>query len=145
TEVTADVTDAEATTTAAKLNDMLTTIGFYVGDERTVPVAPAVAATWLDVEDVDGELKITADPAAIQSVVSTLPEQVNRPVVNAQTIVDSNGKVLKTLVAGADGRVLGDTTGIASAFASDLAAGTASFQLPVSSTPFETTSLFRRL
>ncbi|MFC7789770.1 L,D-transpeptidase [Microbacterium sp. MAHUQ-60] len=145
TEVTANVTDADAATTAEKLNDMLTTIGFYVGDERTVPVEPAVAATWLDVEDVDGELRITADPAAIQSVVSTLPEQVNRPVVNAQTIVDSNGKVLKTLVAGADGRVLGDTTGIASAFAANLAAGNASFQLPVSSTPFETTSLFRRL
>ncbi|MGB3376338.1 MAG: L,D-transpeptidase [Microbacterium sp.] len=145
TEVNPSVTDEKATATAEKLNTMLTTIGFYVGDERTVPVDPAVAATWLSVEDIDGELKITADTSAIQSVVSTLPDKVDRAVVNAQTIVDSAGKVLKTLVEGEDGRVLGDTTGIASAFATQLAAGSASFQLPVTSTPFETTSLFRRL
>lgn len=145
TEVAPSVTDEKAAATAEQLNTMLTTIGFYVGEERTVPIDPAVAATWLSVDDVDGELKITADTAAIQSVVSTLPDKVDRAVVNAQTIVDSQGAVLKTLVQGADGRVLGATTGIASAFATDLAAGNAAFQLPVSATPFETTALFRRL
>jgi lipoprotein-anchoring transpeptidase ErfK/SrfK len=144
-EVPASITDEKAGATADQLNGMLAKIGFYVGDERTVPVTPVVAASWLNIEDVDGELKITADPSAIQSAVGALPAQVDRGVVNAQAIVDSKGKVLKTIVAGQEGRVLGDTAGIASAFATDLAAGDASFELPVSSTPFETTTLFRRL
>lgn len=145
TEVVPAITDEKATATAEQLNGTLATIGFYVGDERTVPIAPDVAASWLSVEEVDGELEITADEAAIQTAVGALPDQVNREVTNAQTIVDSQGKVLRTLVEGKDGRVLGDTSGIASAFAADLAAGKAAFQLPVSSTPFETTTLYRRI
>lgn len=145
TSVAAPVTDEKAAVTMEKLNGMLATIGFYVADERTVPVAPDVAAGWLSIEDLDGELKIIADQDAIQSTVSTLPGEVNRDIVNATTIVDSKGKVLRTLTEGEDGRVLGDTAGIASAFATELADGKASFQLPVSSTPFETTALFRRI
>lgn len=144
-EVPSKVTDEMAAAMTEKLNTMLSTVGFYVGDERTVPVSPDVAAGWLKIDAVDGELKITADPSAIQGVVSALPDQVNRDTVNAKTIVDSNGKVLKTLIQGKEGRVLGDTTAIASTFALDLADGKADFQLPVSSTPFETTTLFRRL
>src|SRR5690606_41353864 len=97
------------------------------------------------VEEVDGELEITADEAAIPAAVGALPDQGNREVTNAQTIVDSQGKVLRTLVEGKDGRVLGDTSGIASAFADDLAAGKGAFQLPVSSTAFETPTLYRRI
>ncbi len=143
--VEADITTEEATATVDQLNGMLSTMGFYVGEERTVPVAPAVAASWLTVEPVDGELKISADPTAIQAVVDTLPQLVNREVVNATTIVDSAGTVLKALTEGKDGRVLGDTSDVASEFAEKLGGGEAAFQLPVTSTPFETTALFRRI
>lgn len=145
TEVTPPITDEDAAATVEQLNGMLSTIGFYVGEERTVPVAADVAATWLSVDAVDGELQITADPSAIQTMVGTLPGLVDREVTSAANIIDSQGKVLRTLTEGKDGRVLGDTTGIASEFATDLEGGEAAFQLPVASTPFETTTLFRRI
>lgn len=139
------ITDAKAAAATEKLNGMLASIGFYVGEERTVPVAPDVAASWLKIADVDGELKITADPSAIQTVVATLPGLVDRPAVNAVNVIDSKGKVLSEVTAGLDGRSLGDTAGIASAFATQLGDGKAAFALPVNSTPFETTTVFRRL
>ncbi|GAA2857448.1 hypothetical protein MIAR_18260 [Microbacterium arabinogalactanolyticum] len=145
TEVAPAVDEKTATATAEKLNGMLATIGFYVGDERTVPIAPDVAASWLKIDDVDGKLKITADQSAIQTAVAGLPALVNRAPVNATNIVDSKGKVLSALTAGQDGRTLGDTAGIASAFATQLGDGKANFALPVNSTPFETTTVFRRL
>ena len=43
------ITDKTAADTAARLNTMLSTIGFYVGTERTVPVEPATAASWITV------------------------------------------------------------------------------------------------
>ncbi len=145
TPVEAAITTEEATATAEQLNSMLATIGFYVGDERTVPIAPEVAASWLSIESVDGALQVSADQAAIQAVVDTLPELVNREVVNATTIVDSAGTVLKSLSEGKDGRVLGDTSDIAADFAAQLRDGEAVFPLAVTSTPFETTALFRRV
>jgi hypothetical protein len=86
------ITDAKAAAATEKLNGMLASIGFYVGEERTVPVAPDVAASWLKIADVDGELKITADPSAIQTVVATLPGLVDRPAVNAVNVIDSKGR-----------------------------------------------------
>ncbi|UWF77963.1 MULTISPECIES: L,D-transpeptidase family protein [Microbacterium] len=145
TEAPAAITDEEAAETAAQLNSMLASIGFYVGEERTVPIAPDVAASWLSVEAVDGELEITADETAIQAVVDTLPGLVNREPVNARNIVDSDGTVLKELTPGQDGRVLGDTSNAASEFAAQLSAGDAAYPLAVTSTPFETTALFRRI
>lgn len=144
-EVPPAITDAKAEKTSEELNGMLTKIGFYVGDERVVAVAPDVAANWLRIENVDGELKITADQSAIQSMVATLPDLVNRDSVNALTVVDSKGKVLRTLVEGKEARTLGDTAGIASAFATALSDGKASFELPVSTVPFETKTLYRRI
>ncbi len=61
------VSDDDATATASTLNTMLPAVGFYVGEERTVPVDPAVAASWLSVVDDDGQLRIEADPQAIQA------------------------------------------------------------------------------
>jgi len=145
TEAVADITGEEATAAVDQLNGMLAKIGFYVGEERTVPVAPDVAATWLSVTAVDGELSIHADETAIQTTVGTLSESVNREVVNAVNVVDSKGNVLREVTPGADGRVLGDTSDIASTFADDLRGGDAAFELPVTSTPFETTALFRRI
>ncbi|MEV4666553.1 L,D-transpeptidase family protein [Microbacterium sp. LWO12-1.2] len=139
------VSDDDAAATAASLNTMLGTIGFYVGEERTVPVAPAVAATWLTVVDDDGALRITADPQAIQTTVDTLAAAVDRAPVNATNIVDSAGTVLREEQTGANGRALGDTSGVADEFAQQLEAGDGVFALSVTETPFETVSLFRRI
>ncbi|MFE6995617.1 L,D-transpeptidase [Microbacterium sp. NPDC057659] len=141
--VAADITTDEANAAAEKLNKMLGTIGFYVGKERTVPVAPAVAATWLTVTPVDGDLVIDADAGAIQKTVATLPKSVDRAAVNATTVVDSNGKVLRSLTKGQTGRALGDTAGIAAAFAAQLGQGNSAYALTVNETPFETTPLYR--
>ncbi|MDR2998137.1 MAG: L,D-transpeptidase, partial [Microbacterium sp.] len=141
--VEADITTAEANAAAEKLNKMLGTIGFYVGKERTVPVAPAVAATWLTVTPVDGDLVIDADAGAIQKTVATLPKAVDRAPVNATAVVDSDGKVLRTLGGGQTGRALGSTAGIAAAFATQLAQGNGAYALTVNETPFTTTPLYR--
>ncbi len=94
--------------------------------------------------DEDGQLRIEADPAAIQTTVDTLPAAVDRAPVNATNIVDSAGNVLRAEKEGATGRALGDTDGIADDFATQLAAGDGTFALSVTETPFETTNLFRR-
>lgn len=138
------VSDDDATATATTLNTMLSTIGFYVGEERTVPVSPEVAASWLTVVDDDGQLRIEADPEAIQATVDTLPAAVDRAPVDATNIVDSAGNVLRAEKEGATGRALGDTADIADDFATQLAAGDGVFALSVTETPFETTNLFRR-
>ncbi len=100
-------TDA-ATATAKTLNSILGTAGFYVDQERTVPIDRATVASWLTVtHEPDGTFTTTADQAAIQKVVDTLPASIDRPVVNATVITDSAGKVLKSLTAGVAGRALG--------------------------------------
>lgn len=141
----AAITDQEATGTAEVLNTMLASIGFYVGEERTVPVTPAVAATWLSVVDDEGELTILADEDAIQTVVDTLPALVDRAAVNAESVVNSSGDVLRELTAGVNGRALGDVTGAAGDFATQLEGGSAAFALTVEETAFESTTLTRRI
>jgi hypothetical protein len=144
-EAPAAITDEEATATADELNGMLSTIGFYVGDERTVPVKPAVAATWLSVVDTDGELEITADAAAIQKTVDGLASTIDRDPVNAKTIVNGGGTVLQELTAGVTGRTLGDTSTLASDFAAQLEAGNAVQPVEVEEVAFETTTLVRQI
>lgn len=120
-----------ATSTAKNLNKMLDQVGFYVGKERTVPVKPAVAASWLTVTPSDGSFDITADPDAIDKVVGTLKKKVDRKPQNGTVITDRSGAVLRTDVATLDGRKLGDTGEIAEAFATQLASGQAKYELPV--------------
>ncbi len=144
-EAAAAVSDDDATATATSLNTMLPTVGFYVGEERTVPVDPAVAASWLTVVDDKGQLSIQADPQAIQATVDGLPALVDRAPVNATNIVDSAGNVLRAEQEGVAGRAIGDTSAIADKFAEQLAAGDGAFALSVTETPFETVSLFRRI
>lgn len=145
TESEAAITDEKAQATAEDLNGMLDTVGFYVGEERTVPVSAQVAARWLTIEDVDGRLEISADPAAIQKVVDTLPKKVNRKAVDARAVVDSAGTVLRELNAGEKGRKLADTTGIAAAFAEQLALGDAVYPLEVTETAFENATVLRTI
>ena len=101
---------------------MLGSIGFYIGEERTVPVDPATASTWISVVDDEGELSVVADEAAIQATIDALPAAVNREPVNATNIVDSGGEILRTVAEGANGRTIGDTSSLASDVAAKLEA-----------------------
>lgn len=139
------VSDDDAAATVATLNTMLGKIGFYVGEERTVPVAPTVAATWLNVVDDDGQLRIEADAQAIQATVAKLPGLVDRAPVNATNIVDSAGTVLRAEQKGVVGRAVADTSNVAEQFAEQLVAGDGVYPLEVTETPFETVSLFRKI
>lgn len=139
------VSDEDATTMATSVNTMLGTMGFYIGDERTVPVKPAVASTWFAVVDVDGELQITADETVIQATVDTLANSVDRAPVNAKNIVDSAGTILRTETAGVNGRALGDTSGLASDVAGKLEAGDGVFPIEVAETKFESVNLLRTI
>jgi lipoprotein-anchoring transpeptidase ErfK/SrfK len=144
--VDALATTDEAAASAATLNGMLDGVGFYVGEERTVPIDRAVAASWLTVApDENGDFVITANAAAIQPSVDGLAGAVNRDPVNATVITDSAGDVLREQTAGVVGRALENTDGIAAEFAGMLAGGQAAFPLAVTETPFTTTTLERRI
>ncbi|WP_295010333.1 L,D-transpeptidase [uncultured Microbacterium sp.] len=143
--VTPAITDATAADTVKRLNTMLASIGFYVGSERTVPVDAATAASWITVTPDDGKLTIDANQAAIQKSVSGLAPLVNRAPVNATSIVNSSGEVLQDLTPGVAGRELGDVSGVAAAFASQLRTGNGHYALTVKDTPFTTTSLLRKI
>jgi lipoprotein-anchoring transpeptidase ErfK/SrfK len=144
-DVPAGLPTETADATVAQLNGMLDAVGFYVGEERTVPVDRAVAASWLTVSPGDGEFEITADPDAIQPVVDTLAPAVNRAPENARVITDSAGKVLREESGGQSGRELGDTSDVASDFAAQLADGNAAYALPVAEVPVTTVSIARRI
>lgn len=141
--VTVDETSVEpvADTAAAQkaadgANAMLANVGFYVGDERTVPVDAATAAGWLTVtSDASGAFTVTADPAKIQPSIDALAAAVNRPPVNGAVITDAEGTVLETTTPGADGRTLGDVSTAASDFAKQLGQGNGVYELPVQVTP----------
>lgn len=142
--VPAVVTTAAAETAAEKLNQMIAEAGFYAGDDRAVPIAATDLASWLTVEpDASGAFSITADASAIQLAVDKLPEVVDQDPVTAEVLASEGGEILKTIVEGQDGRVLGDTSGVARDFAEQLATGDASYALPVDITPRETVSTVR--
>lgn len=132
-EVPAAISTETADATVAQLNGMLDTAGFYVGEERTVPIDRATLAAWLTVapDPENAAYEITADEAAIQSAVDGLPAAVNRPAENGAVITNSAGKVLREEAPGISGREVGDTTDFASDFATQLAAGNAVFETPV--------------
>ena len=144
-EVPADISTETADATVAQLNGMLDTAGFYVGDERTVPIDRAVAASWLTVAPRGDAFAITADAAAIQPLVDTLAGAVDRAPENSIVITDTAGKVLQTEAAGQSGRQLGDTAGLAAAFATQLGSGDAVYKLPVAEVPVSTTTLARNI
>jgi lipoprotein-anchoring transpeptidase ErfK/SrfK len=139
-------TTETAASTAKTLNGILGTAGFYVGKERTVPVSRAVAASWLSVtHEPDGAFTIAADQAAIQKVVDTLPKAVDRKLVNATVITDTEGGVLREVTKGVSGRTLGDTGDIAASYAAQLAQGNGVYVLPVTEKKFQTTKLARSI
>lgn len=132
-----------AKTTARTLNKMLDQVGFYVGKERTVPVDRKVAASWLTVAPRGASFDITADASAIGKAVDTLAKKVDRAPQNGSVIVDRSGGVLRTDQETLDGRKLGETSGIAAAFATQLASGQAKYELPVTVDKAKTTKTER--
>jgi lipoprotein-anchoring transpeptidase ErfK/SrfK len=146
TVLPASASTEAVTATATTLNAILDGAGFYVGDERTVPLDRATVASWITLStDDDGTYNYTADTAAIQKVVDTLPTAINREPVNGAVITDTEGETLDTVTAGVDGRVLGDTSGVAAAFATQLAAGQPAYALPVNVTPAQVTKTSRNI
>lgn len=137
------IATATAQKTATSLNTMLEKVGFYVGKERTVAISPAVAASWLTVTPKGSAFQISADTAAIQKIVDTLPKKIDRAAQNGTAITDTQGKVLRAQVATLDGRSLGDTSGVAASFAGQLAKGDGVYALPVSVTAASTTKIAR--
>ncbi|SKA81570.1 Putative peptidoglycan binding domain-containing protein [Agreia bicolorata] len=146
TVVPASASTEAVTATATELNTILDSAGFYVGQERTVPIDRAVVASWITLStNDDGTYSYTANKAAIQKIVDTLPAAVNRDAVNGVEITDTEGTTLDTISAGADGRALGDTSGVAAAYATQLAAGDPAFVLPVTVTPAQITKTSRNI
>lgn len=139
------IADSEAVAMQEHLNTLLTEVGFYVGDERVVAIDAPTAASWLQVVADDGELRVETDAGAIQQVVDTIPEQANRPPVDATIVVNSRGSVLREVTGGQPGYEITSTEGIAEAFAEQLASGTAKYPLEVTETPFGTTEVVRRI
>ncbi|WP_413354230.1 L,D-transpeptidase family protein [Microbacterium sp. 1P06AB] len=138
------VTTAAAETAASSLNDMIAEAGFYVGDDRAVPVTADTLASWVDVAaDETGTFSFTVDAAAIQTAVDALPDQVNQDPVDANVLSNEAGTVLATIVEGQDGRALGDTSDVARDFADQLAAGDASYELAADVTARGTVSTVR--
>lgn len=144
------VTTDAATAVASNLNHVLSTAGFYVGEERTVPLDAATVASWLTVSDANGALTVTADRTGIQKAVDGLAAAVDTAPVNAKIITDLQGKQLGTENDGTNGRSIGDTTGIAAAFASQLGSATTSpdagvYRLQVAETAFQTETVSRNI
>ena len=145
TSFSPSIEDAEAVAMAEQLTGVVAEAGFYVGEERVVPIEPATAASWISVVAEDGALQVVADTAAIQAVVDGLPEQANRPAVDANVIVNSSGAVLRSIQNGQTGIEIPSTDGIADAFAAQLASGSGAYALEVAETPFTTTEVVRRI
>lgn len=141
------LTSTEAAQAGAdQANTIISQAGFYVGEERTVPVDAATAASWLTVTINDtGAVDIAADAAAIEAVVPTLAEAVNRAPVDSNAIVNAGGKVLRESQVGVTGREIGDTSSVASDYAAQLSEGNAVFQVPVTETAFATNKVVRLL
>ncbi len=139
TAIPATTTTDMANGTVTVLNGMLDKAGFYVGDENTVPLGRDVVASWITVgNDAAGAFTIAADAAKIQPVVDTLPGLVDQAPVNGKVITNDSGSVLRTITATKEGRTVGATAGIATAFATQLASGNAAYALPVEVVPTST-------
>ncbi|MCR2801818.1 L,D-transpeptidase family protein [Microbacterium sp. zg-Y818] len=142
----ANTTTEEGQAGVDTLNAMLDSAGFYIGEERTVPIDRAALASWLTLSTGEnGEVTFEADAAAIQPMVDTLPALVAREAVDATVITNTAGEKLWDIQAGQTGRALESTDGIAAGFAEQLADGNAAYALPVVETEFQTTSLARTI
>ena len=139
-------TDA-ATAFAGQLNAQADGAGFHVDGGASVPLTLATIASWITVTgDPDaGSFAVAADEAAIDAVVQTLPEQLNRPAQPSQVIVNSAGTVLKTLQAGQDGFGIASTDGLAGLIAQSVEGGDFHFEIAGQVIPHEAQTLLRTI
>ncbi|MEO6827337.1 MAG: L,D-transpeptidase family protein [Microbacteriaceae bacterium] len=144
-DVAPPVTTAEAKAKADSLNTLLANAGFYIGDEKVVGLDAAQVASWITVGVTDDGIKVSADAAAIEAVMPTLPAKVNREVVNEVVVTNSAGAHLHTIQEGHDGWTLLPTAGIAGTFAAQIATGDGAFKLPVTIVKAATTELHRTI
>jgi lipoprotein-anchoring transpeptidase ErfK/SrfK len=144
-EVEAVITTGEAQAEADALNTLIGQAGFYINGEKAVAVEPAVVASWLTVTTDGDAFQVTADEAAIAAVVATVPEKINRTVVDEKVVTDSTGKHLRTIQKGQDGWALPTTDGVAASFAEQLGAGNGVYELAVEVQEAQTHELYRRI
>ena len=120
----ADISTDSANETASKLNSLTSDAGFYLGDEQTLAIDPAVFASWVELtpnpEAGTVDFTIAADVTAVQSLTQQLPDLVFQEPVDGTAIVNSYGDVLEELEPTIDGQVLESTEGIAEAFVAQL-------------------------
>ncbi|MFT4234870.1 MAG: L,D-transpeptidase family protein [Microbacterium sp.] len=143
--VDAAITTEDAQAEADSLNTLVSDVGFYIGDDEAVDVDAKTAASWLDVTVEDGAFHVTVDKDAVQKVVDTLPDQVNRDVVDKEVVTNSSGDELRVLQEGQDGWGLNSTDGIADEVASQLTDGSGHFELNVEDVAYETTTYYRHV
>ncbi|SEB41778.1 Putative peptidoglycan binding domain-containing protein [Paramicrobacterium humi] len=144
-DVEPPITTEKATAEAAMLNTLITDARFAVNDDTAVALDPKLVASWLTVDATEDDFTVTADEDAIAAFVKTLPEKVDRKVVDEKIVTNSKGDHLRTVQEGEDGWTLASTDGIASAFAEQLAAGNGVYQLTVDVVPAQTKELYRHI
>lgn len=139
------IADATATDTVNKLNAALTDAGFYVGDEKIMPVDAKTISSMLTVEPTtDGTgFQVTANADALKPIIDGIPAKVNRPAQDGFQIVDSGGASLRVEREALDGREVGDLSKAADEFAAALegigsgagAGGPIKVEIPAKVTP----------
>lgn len=147
--VQAPVSSAEARKEATSLNTLIAAAGFYIDGEKVFDVDPAVAASWIKVNSVDGVLDVTVNTdkalADMRPIVKTVPAKVDRPAVNKIIVTNSAGDHLRTVQEGSDGWVVKSTAGIAAGFVDSFAAGDGKYDLEITQTTFETQLAYRAI
>lgn len=134
--IPAVITTAELQAGADKINALTADVGFYVGEENTVPVDQVTAASWVSpAVDDEGNVTIKADEAKIAEFTTSLKEKVDRPAEDGVWLVDREGNQLEDTnytKEGVQGRTIGEVDNIASSFAAQLAEGNGHYALNVS-------------
>lgn len=145
----APVTSVAAQKQATALNTLIASAGFYAEDKRVVAIEPAVAASWLKVTVENDAFEVTVNSRAaladLRPIVAALPKAVNRPAVDKIIVTNAAGEHLRTVEEGADGWVMGSTTGIADKFVDAFAEGDGQFDLEYKEVPFKTTLSHRTI
>lgn len=144
-EVEAAITTADAQTAVDSLNEMIGQAGFYIDGQRVVGLDPAQVASWLTVAPDGEDFRVDVDQSAIEAVVQTLPQQVNRPAVEQRVVTNSAGKHLREIQKGQDGWAIGAIDTVAASFAEQLSAMDGVYDLEVEVQKATSVELYRRI
>lgn len=151
-QATADPISPKLSTNAAEagvasINKLTSDVGFFVGEEKTVPVDQATAASWVSPEfNGDGTVKIVVDKAKVAEFTKSLAAKVDRPAEDGVWLVDREGDQLldqNYTKQGVQGRTIGDVSKIADDFAKQLEQGNGHYPLTVTTVEPKITKLER--